>query len=492
MATKKTTTSPADLISKLEPLQETPDIPRQRRLELLAALATDRVRCGEIARIMQPEHWGDLRKLAEPVLGYVAKHKCPPLDHLNDLLDAGDVDKARVDELKAVLEEPIHNPDYLMEVMYGVAKGSITMKYARMLTEASLREDTNRILALTEELHNDLLVASPLNLGVRASDDEWFFADREDDGKILFPMKVDHLDTNGYGARRRRLMLLRAPYGHGKTFFLMWMAVCAADAGLNVTFFTLEDDPDDVRDRLQMMLYMLGNGGRVFPHYRFGEAGDVEERPDVLFTIHDKEKLRELAANDPRRERLQVVGLYEDVDSVLNVENTIDHLSQLEQFNTDVCVVDYCDRLGWHGDNKEPEYERLRKKLVALRNLGRSRNMSVITAEQTNKEGAKKKTTPGGGTSAGSFAKNWVADLTLTLKRDDDNIANNTAFMTIDKSRGAFPKERILISQNPSIGQFVVDSKVVGKSYAMPPELNAPVNDEIAHDDDASSADFQF
>ena len=483
------------IFSKLTEQQKPEDFPKGEELKLLALMCREKPNAMEIARVLPPERWNEYKSIVAPVHEFVLKYKNAPKEHLKGLLEplvSDEGNKKLANNLLEAFKKPIESPDYLMDVAYDRAKSFLVLDFGAKITKALMGGDTKEVLKLHDELQRSILQAKPLELGFELADDEWFHSE-EANAEVMFPIFIDHLDNNNYGIKREQLAVLLAPVNQGKTFFLMWVCVCAAMAGFNSTFFTSEDGYDAIKQRFKMMLYKITNGGRVYQHLEFDEHGNATPvSPLVEFTTKDTDKVIEVATGDGRRGKIHVVRLTEGESTPSDVDTTLELLENLEEYPTDVCAVDYADRLGSEDGDNVPDYRVAANNFVRLRNIALKRNLAMVTADQTNKKPLGKKGSDVGLESTGrSFMKTHSADLILTLKRSDRD--DNTAVMSIAKARGEVVGEKIILSQNYAIGQFVTSSCLAKKVKGDFNISEDPVNDDIRHEDDAAlQADMDF
>lgn len=464
--------------------------PKGLSLPLLAAMCQERPVALEMLRVRPVELWPDFPELVKTLYDYVSEYRNAPRENLNALLETAGMPEGSVELLKLV-EAPVHDPAFLMTQIYREARSNIIQQAAPEILTALKQGDTEGFLLQQEELKRELLRSQELNLGHSFADDEWFFAE-DPETQLLFKLGIDHLDDNNLGAKRQQLVLFRAPYGTGKTTFLMWSALRAAAEELNVVFFSLEDGDPQVRRKSKRMMLELSEG-RVFPHYQINPNLElITPNMDEIHSIDDTEYIKQAAADDKRRKYIRMVKLTETVDTTATVDTILEHLETLEGFKADVCVVDYADRLADRALKDEKDYDRLRRIMVNLRVIAEQRNLAMLTAEQTNREGMKEKSGMRGDTSSGSFGKNFSPDLVLALSRTEDQRDNNTATLFIDKARGGKDGEKLLLSQNLSLGIFVVDSKVIKGDMPDIPAIEVPVDDDIQSPHGGTSVDMGF
>lgn len=461
----------SETLAKLVAGQQEFNVPEGLTLKLLAALCQDKRIALEMVRVRPEELWPEYPALVGALYGYVSQYKSAPQTNLNTLLEAAGMPDGSA-ELLELVKQPVQDPAFLMDQLYREARSNVVQSFVPDLMGRLSTGDVDGFLLQQEQLKRELLRSQKLNLGHSLADDEWFHR-KETNTKLLFKMLIDHLDENNLGGKREQLVLFRAPYGTGKTTFLMWVCICAAAAGLNVTFFTLEDGEDQIRRKFKRMLYRLREG-RVFPHYQLNPVIQLIT-PDDVHSVDDDEYVRSVSANDERRGHIRIVKLTETVDTSETVGATLEHLATLESYPTDVCAVDYADRLADKPLKDEKEYERLRRVMVNLRVIAENHKLAMFTAEQTNRDGVKEKSSMRGDTSSGSFGKNYSPDLVLALSRTEEQRKNNTATLFVDKARGAADGEKILLSQNLSLGMFVTDSKVISDKGPELPSLDSPV-----------------
>ena len=117
--------------------------------------------------------------------------------------------------------------------------GSLTMEKWSEISQKVLQASNGHNGVLT-----DYLGGMPDRLARRATKDAY---------RIPWTF-IDPLDSMIKGVGRKQLGVALAPYGRGKSLFLLWLAAAYVFQRLNVLYVTLEDPMADVEDRLDSII----------------------------------------------------------------------------------------------------------------------------------------------------------------------------------------------------------------------------------------------
>lgn len=177
-----------------------------------------------------------------------------------------------------------------------------------------------------------------------------------------FPaLMIDPLDKLTRAIARGHLGMIVGPYKRGKSMFLLWIAKSYSLQGLNVLYITMEDQKEDVEDRLDAMICEV-------------PIKDLDEYPNRVRLRF--ERFRRLI--DERME------IYDYTDSGISVKQ-IEALWQMRRdqgWTADAVIIDYDAEI--NPDNaRSQKYEQLDSIYQGLRRFAARNQVLVWTATQT-------------------------------------------------------------------------------------------------------------
>lgn len=135
---------------------------------------------------------------------------------------------------------------------------------------------------------------------------------------------IEPLDQRIRGIGRGHLGLVIAPYKRGKSLFLIWLALAYVLQGFNVMYWTLEDPPDDVSDRIDANITCL-------PIKHLHEKEDVFRDRFARFSRLIHSKLRVYDGTDGQTTFSKIEAFWEQ--------------ERAKGFTADVVIIDYDDEI---------------------------------------------------------------------------------------------------------------------------------------------------
>lgn len=246
-----------------------------------------------------------------------------------------------------------------------------------------------------------------------------------------FPELDRHLYHRGWG--RRELSVLMGPAKAGKTTALISFALEAARAGHNVLYVTLEVAASIIADRMDANIAgvpMMDLNGH--PHTIAGEVAEFSKRAGRFKLVEYPTGM--MKVSDLRRiiEREKAKG------------NTFD-----------LVVVDYADLMQPERAT-ESSVENSKSVYVNLRGLAMMEGFAILTATQTNREGAKKAVVTMTDV-AEDFNKIRIADIVISINKTDDERALNEARLFFAACRNQAGGFSVRIKQDTECMRFLTD-----------------------------------
>ena len=226
---------------------------------------------------------------------------------------------------------------------------------------------------------------------------------------------VSDLDRNLYGGfGNNEIMIMMAPPGKGKSFFLINMMYGALLAQKNVLYITLELSEKAVAKRLY---------GRISHSSRkeMLEEDQIVKLTNKFFTLSQS--------------RGRIVYYASKSLTAEGIEHLVEQQQIYFDFKPDLLIVDYLDLLAPRGSylRLEPRH-RLRSVTEDLRSISLRHNIAVISATQANRASLSKLKITEANVSE-SFGKIEVADVVLALCQSEEEKQNKRARLSILKNR---------------------------------------------------------
>jgi len=230
------------------------------------------------------------------------------------------------------------------------------------------------------------------------------------------PTMIPGLDDllNG-GIRSKQFGIYMAKTGGGKSAFLQWCAVKAAEQGKYALFITLELDRTTIESRIDSQLTKIDYGTIE------GRQAEVDNRLKNINT-GDRILVKEFPAG--------------------TAANKIESYIKRLENKPDIILLDYIDEMG-AADVKLQGNDRAIKVAEEVRDLAKRLNSPIWTASQVNREGIMEKK-PDIAHMAGSMQKVFKCDILIQQWREE-NAELDEIVLYLAKSRGSKPEEELQV-----------------------------------------------
>jgi replicative DNA helicase len=262
-----------------------------------------------------------------------------------------------------------------------------------------------------------------------------------------------------------------APTNRGKSWWLMHLGKWALLQRQSVLHITLEmSEPKTAARYLQSFFSITKRQAptRLPKFIRNSEGGVIDVNYEELTRpsfadVDIRAKLSSKIRREfRRRPKLKIKGFPSGKLTLAMLEAYLDNLARFENFTPDVLIVDYADLMSIK------DVKNLRQELgaisVGLRGIGVERNMAVITASQTNREGINARVVDETNMSE-DISKAFTADVLLTYNQTAAEYAMGLARIYVAKNRDDETKMMALITQAYAMGQFCLDSSPLMPQY---------------------------
>jgi replicative DNA helicase len=447
---------------------------------LLVLLTFDKERAAIIRNVVGPElYGGPYRLIVSRLYEYIDKFKKPPEDHLPDLLSDILQAKDKQAELYTEIIETIGqardtvNPDYTMNRLELFVKRQ-TMRAAAVSLAKVLQRDNEESLDEAEKIlaqagAQTLKVFDP---GTQLSNARTAlrFLERN---VACFPTGIPELDRRGFGPNRKEVWLLIANTKSGKSWALTQLAKAAAIHKLKVSHITLEMSEELVSQRYMQAFFALAKRNEPVQIIKFkrdtlGRVTDFEDkRISPPLSLDDPKIKRKLEAKIAQwgTRILKNIIIKQFPGGQLTVRGLqayLDNLSQQARFEPDLLIVDYPDLMLLDKNNYRLDLDETYK---ALRGLAVERNIALAIVSQSHRGAARSKLVRADNV-AEAYLKIAHVDTNITYTQTPAEHKLGLARLFVAAGRGDADRFTLVISQNYTMGAFVVDSALMaGSTY---------------------------
>lgn len=417
------------------------------------------------------------REVAGMAIDYLDQYKEPIGDHLADHLEGilGGDDQRKAASYRRLLEQlesarTTTNGEYVVNQVQKFVRGQ-NIKSA--LVDAVAAVDDGRVddaaLAMQKGLASQELSFST---GLRLNDPKQALRFMSQD-LAPFQSGIEHLDRYGVGPARKTLMLLLAPLNRGKSWWMMHLGKWALLQRLTVLHITLEMSEEKCAQRYLQCLYSLSKeqaAARV-PRFIMGRGTEAGRVMSVDFETISRPSLadpnaaafltKKITGDLARRPPLIIKEFPTSQLTFSMLEAYLDSLERFEGVVPDLIILDYADLMALDPKNLRAELGELIKR---LRGVAVSRNIAMLTASQSNREGINAKLIDERNLSE-DVSKGFTADTIVTYNQTEAEFAMQLARLYVSKNRDGQARMMALISQAYGIGQFCLDSVALQSNY---------------------------
>ena len=385
---------------------------------VVQALLTDHVWAEQMTEVFDVNYFElkYLHFLAERYFTYVKKYKVfPTLPLLVTIIK----DELKVGNDVALRDQVV---DYLQRIRANSSANDLpyvkekTLDFARkqalkLALETAVEQiQAEKYEAIVDGIRSAVMVGTVPQLG------HDFFNDVEarfvQQKRETIPTGIDELDQkevlNG-GLGKKELSVIVGATGAGKSHFLVQLGASAMKLGCDVLHYTFELSEAQV-------------GTRYDSHLVGIDANDVIENKDKVLEFYKGNKFG----------RLMIKEFPTNTCSILTIRNHMERLS-LKGFIPSMVIIDYADIM-----RSTRQYDSLRHELKLiyeeLRGFAMERKIAIVTASQSNKDGANSDIIDVTNLSE-AYGKAMIADVILSISRKAFEKASGAGRLFVAKSR---------------------------------------------------------
>lgn len=291
--------------------------------------------------------------------------------------------------------------------------------------------------------------------------------DSEEEG---FDLGIPELDQAGVIPRRKELMMLIAPRGRGKSWFMTHAMKMATLQRWRSVVISLEMSEKRYGARFLQSFFALSTRDAQVKMTRLvkdrdGYLQDVMQEQIEAMVLKSPEAAKHLAQRVSRRfarrPPLWIKQFPTKACTLSMIEAYLDGLERFHGFVPDCIGIDYPDLMQHDIKNKRLELGEI---IEGIRGLGVKRNAAMIALSQPNAEG-ERATTITGNMASEDISKLATVDVMLTLNQTLAEKKLGLARIWVDKARNNKDKFATLITQAYDIGQFCTDSCRMSDDY---------------------------
>jgi replicative DNA helicase len=402
--------------------------------------------------------------------GEAVKEHLP--DHLEGVLKGEDSRKAAsykklVDNL--FLARDSINGEYVISQLNKFVRAQ-TFK-AGLVAAVEALDDGNvdaAELAMSKAMGKQIASFSPgINLSDATQMQTVLDAGLEEQG---FSLGIKELDRFGIMPRRKQLMMLIAPRGRGKSFFITHCAKMALVQRWKVVVITLEMSEISYTRRFLQSFFSISKDEAMvriaqLQHGRDGALSDILYEEVERMTMRDENinsyLMSRIKRDFRRRPPLWIKEFPTKSLDMNGLEAYLDQLERFQNFVPDAIFLDYPDLMKHDSKNKRIELGEL---IERFRGVCAARNAAGITVSQGNRD-AETAQTVTGGMVAEDISKLATVDACLTLSRTEMEEKLGLARILVEKARDQKDGMSILITQAYALVQFALDSTMLHGDY---------------------------
>ena len=450
------------------------DLPGALQEEILTSLCWDKDAIPIIVNTINVSHFTskEYRKIAQIAKDHWFSYKEPIGFHLPGELEEelkgeeGKIYKRLIDNL-FLTKDDINN-DYLIKKIENVVTSHNVKETILTAHKCILRGDTDgaekRLLSYKESS----IKAFDRGLNFGADFDGTFrFLEKEEDDRFM--IGIPQLDMLGICPKRKRMFVVFAVPGRGKSWFCINIAKINSVMGRKVLYVTLEMDRDSVAQRLVQSFYWVAKSETKFrdDYMKFStnsqnrlmgfEASPLDERVRFLDNKNHMEEIRRDVRNYQEwfKNGLLTIQDFASGATVSDIEAFLDKSEMIDGVTYDLLIVDYPEEM-----KLNPEHYRfsLSETNKGLRRIVKQRNMGLVIPFQGNREGLRKAFWLTGQHLSEDYSILKTADGIISLNMTDAEKEIGVMRPYVLKYRDDLDGMKLIVSHNYYIGQVCLDS----------------------------------
>jgi replicative DNA helicase len=408
------------------------------------------------------------RKIAAAAVGYMHTYSKPAGVHIGDLLER-ELERGEESEyLRHIIKEMENlkvgiQPEYVIDELSSFVEKRVL---AMSMDKAYAALENGNLEEAREILYSPNLQPKQ-DPGIFLHDTEKWLSFFDQDRDSEFSSGIQVLDEHGIVPARGKAKVYMGVGGVGKS----WQLINAGKANAiekrkNVLHITVENGLEETTYRYtQAMLVLTSSEAKTIqtPVFRRDELNrcvevDFTERNyDALIAENRGRVIKKLKPFQDQG-RLLIKWYPSGTLTVSQIRMYLDYLERVENFKPDILIVDYLGEM--RIDRKMPLP--LGSVLTDLKGLAGIKDIALVTATQSNRQGLRAKIVDGYLTGEDISVRN-IADMFVIICKTPQEDAIGLARLLIDKARNRKDKWIAQITQCYDTGQFCLDSMYFDK-----------------------------
>lgn len=426
---------------------------------------------------------GDYREVAERCVGYWKQHGQAPKVHTYDLFAdiLEDSKNRRASTFRSILADMSQlsediNADYVIRELSAFVRIQM-LKDSIIQAAERLQKPTQTTIQEVEGLLSGILTARDFRLdaGMKIGDVERLMTFlRAQEGE--FSTGIAEFDKRNIVPYREAVMLLLGGKGRGKSWWLVNLGKRALQRRKKVLHIALEDGEERTTQRYLQSLFAIPKREAELKMTtkletdvdRWGKrelVGLEKERPPIDFSFDSPDVNSELTARltmlGPRVDDLIIKGFPSGTLTIDELDGYMDSLAMTDGFIPDLLVLDY---IGITRTDPKDKRGSLGNNMVQFKALCKKRGVAGATAHQIGRDGFDSKQAR-----STHVAEDWslihTADITITHSATSSEQRHGLGRLFVDHAKSEADKFGVLVTQNYSIGQYVLDSMPLPDEY---------------------------
>ena len=433
-----------------------------------------------VARIVNATFFeGDYRIIVERALSFWEQHKVAPKQHIADLLSniLEDPKDRRSLTYRRILIQMLEikdqiNVDFVLRSM----NQFIRMQRAKeIILQSAEQLDARGINGLedVESLLNGFLkeTKASLDAGLRLSDIDRILSYFEN-AHSEFSTGIKEFDRANIVPMRGKIMLLLAPTGYGKTWFLVQLGKMAFLQRKKVCHISLEIEAEEVAQRYYQAFFGAAKRDEVnkISTLKMDKKGNLDQivsaSVDLPFAFDSaaiREELQTRVGHFGTRAGNIIIKRFAMRSlTVEGLEAYLESLEAIENFVPDLVIVDYPGIMKTDAKNHRISLGRL---VEDLRGVAQRRNFALAGAHQVGRIAVDAEMVK-----ATHVSEDWsvigTSDFVITYSQTAAEQRLGLARLYVSKARSEADKFGVLITQSYKTGQFVLESTRMSDTYA--------------------------
>jgi len=440
---------------------------------------------------------GDFKIIAEKSVDYWRKYGIPPREHTADLVSKELEDPKSSQTFRRILLL-LHemadsvNTKYVMDELNTFTRMQ-RLKDAIVKSAESINARQEMAIEEIETIWNDILRAreKDYHLGMKLTEIHRmlkYFEENEQE----FKTGIEELDIRNVNPSRGKVMLLLAPPGKGKSWFLVNAAKQALMLRKRVLYISLEMSEEEIAQRLYQSIFSA-------PTRHYDDEVTIREmdfEKDRLVGFHTETIIPDFTLDSPtvreelesrvmssvsQFENLQIIRFSPRSVNINDIESYLDNLEIIEHFIPDLVILDYIGRIK---TNLKEHRLSLGNEFELFRGLMIKRNMAGLTAHQVSRAGAKAHEVR-----VIHAAEDWslimTSDIAVTYSCTEAEFEVGLARLYVEKARSERDHFSVLITQNYTLGQFCLNSTMMTRKYRdLLKEITGEKDDDESQEDE--------